>query len=73
MFPHPTVVNPNLSRLTMNIVKFFEKSEIRFVDHPKGKYGFGIVADDLAEVLGHSNSRMMSEPIKEKWRENLEN
>jgi prophage antirepressor-like protein len=57
----------------MNIVKFFEKSEIRFVDHPKGKYGFGIVADDLAEVLGHSNSRMMSEPIKEKWRENLEN
>ena len=53
----------------MNIVKFFEKSEIRFVDHPEGKYGFGIVADDLAEVLEASSGKDISRSVKDKdWK-----
>lgn len=47
----------------MNIVKFFEKSEIRFVDHPEKKFDFGIIATDLASTLDHSDTSMMCRSI----------
>lgn len=47
-----------------NLTTFaFDSQDIRFVTHPEGKYAFGIVAEDLATVLEHSNSRMMTEPL----------
>ena len=31
----------------MGIVQYFNNPEIRFVDHPEGKYEFGIVATNM--------------------------
>ena len=39
----------------MNIVKAFQSSQVRFVEHPEGKYAFGIVALDLAMILESSS------------------
>ena len=55
-------------KMTDSIIKLFDNSEIRFVDHPEGKFGFGIVAEDMAKVLEHSNSRAMSEAIDVEWK-----
>ena len=52
----------------MNILAVFENFEIRFVEHPEEKYGFGIVADDLATILDHSNSRSMSDSVDSDWK-----
>lgn len=41
----------------MSNLQLFGRSEIRFVEHPEGKYGFGIVATDLASALGIINHR----------------
>jgi len=54
--------------MTDSIVKLFEKSEIRFVPHPDKTIRFGIIADDLAKVLEHSNSRSMADTVKDKWK-----
>lgn len=57
--------------LDQNITLFqqqFEQSEVRFVSHPEGKYEFGIVATDLANVLEHSNSRALCESIEDEWK-----
>jgi prophage antirepressor-like protein len=51
-----------------SIVKVFGQSEIRFVEHPENKYEFGMVADDLADVLDHSNSRVMTDSVDSEWK-----
>ncbi len=50
----------------MNIVKLFSHSEIRFVTDPSQKYGFGIVTNDLANVLEIVNPRDMS--TEDEWK-----
>jgi prophage antirepressor-like protein len=50
----------------MNIVKVFDNSEIRFVEHPEGIYSFGIVATDLAAILEIQNSHQL--PVDDNWK-----
>lgn len=52
----------------MSIIQVFGQSEIRFVEHPDRKFEFGIVADDMAAILGHSNSRMMADSVDNEWK-----
>jgi len=52
----------------MSNIQVFANSEIRFVDHPENKFGFGIVAADIAKVLNHSNSRLMTEFVDDEWK-----
>ncbi len=52
----------------MDIVRAFKTFEVRFVDHPTKKYGFGIIATDMAQVLEHTDPSMMCKPIKDKWK-----
>lgn len=52
----------------MNIVQVFGNSEIRFVDHPKQKFDFGIVADDMATILEHSDTSMMCKGVDGEWK-----
>ena len=52
----------------MNSLQVFDSLEIRFVEHPDGKYEFGMVADDLAKVLEHTNSRVMADGIDDDWK-----
>ena len=51
-----------------SIVKVFESADIRFVDHPEGKYGFGIMADDLAIVLDASSGTNLARSTEEEWK-----
>lgn len=46
----------------------FEESMIRFVEHPKGTYEFGIVAKDLAVALEYSQAYEMLKLVKEKYK-----
>jgi anti-repressor protein len=50
MFPHPTVVNPNTSRLTMNIVKFFEFDQVQIRTVTIG-FDLWFVAQDICRIL----------------------
>lgn len=52
----------------MNSLQVFDNLEIRFVEHPNGKYEFGMVADDLAKVLEHTNSRTMVDSVDADWK-----
>ena len=54
--------------MTNLIQQQFEQAAIRFVPHPEGKYEFGILAEDLAKILEHSNSRVMSDGVKDIWK-----
>ena len=53
----------------MSIVQYFSNSEIRFVDHPEGKYEFGIIANDLAAVLdAESDGRKIARSVDDQWK-----
>lgn len=52
----------------MNIVQAFENHSIRFVEHPEKGYEFGIVADDLASVLGASSGKDIARSVEEEWK-----
>jgi len=52
----------------MHSLQVFDGLDIRFVEHPDGKYEFGMVADDLAKVLEHTNSRTMTDSIDGDWK-----
>ena len=52
----------------MNIVHVFENKDFRFVNDPDGIYDFGIIANDLAKVLEHSDVSMMTRSVKGKWK-----
>lgn len=53
----------------MSIVQYFGNSEIRFVDHPEGKYEFGMVANDLAAVLdAESDGRKIARSVDDQWK-----
>jgi len=45
----------------------FDSLPIRFVEHPEGKYGFGIVAEDLAIVLEASDGRNLVRSLCSDW------
>lgn len=52
----------------MDIVQHFDNSEVRFVDHPEGKYEFGIVAADLAAVLNaEENGHKFTRSVDDEW------
>jgi very-short-patch-repair endonuclease len=51
------------------LIKAFEKSEVRFVPHPEGKYAFGILAIDLALQLGSTaNGSRFSRSVDEEYK-----
>jgi prophage antirepressor-like protein len=50
----------------MSIVQVFGNSEIRFVDHPEGKFEFGIVAADMAATLDVQNTHQL--PVDDEWK-----
>lgn len=52
----------------MNIIQHFGNSEIRFIDHPENKFEFGIVADDMAAILEHSDTSMMCKGVDGEWK-----
>lgn len=52
----------------MSIVQYFSNSEVRFVDHPEGKFEFGIVADDLAVVLEASSGKDIARYVDDDWK-----
>ena len=53
----------------MSIVQYFDNSEVRFVDHPEGKYEFGIVASDLAAVLGAEvDGHKIARSVDDEWK-----
>ncbi len=52
----------------MNIVKLFENFEIRFVPDPIRPNGFGIVAIDLATVLGIQRTNDIASVVDDKWK-----
>lgn len=52
----------------MSIVKVFDSANIRFVDHPEGKYDFGIVADDLAFILEASSGANLARSVEDEWK-----
>lgn len=53
----------------MSIVQYFSNSKIRFVDHPEGKYEFGIIANDLAAVLdAESDGRKIARSVDDQWK-----
>ena len=52
----------------MSIVQYFSNSEIRFVDHPEGKYEFGIVATDMATILGIQRVNDLVSSVDEDWK-----
>ena len=52
----------------MSIIQYFSNSEVRFVDHPEGKYEFGIVADDLAVVLEASSGKDIARYVDDDWK-----
>ena len=52
----------------MSIVQYFGNSEIRFVDHPEGKYEFGIVADDMAAILEASAGKDIARYVDNEWK-----
>lgn len=51
-----------------NIVKVFEQFEIRFVEHPEGKFDFGIVAEDMAMVLEASSGANLARSVDDEWK-----
>lgn len=51
----------------MSIIQVFGQSEVRFVDHPDGKYEFGVVADDLADVLAASSGKDIARSVDGDW------
>ena len=53
----------------MSIVQYFDNSEVRFIDHPEGKYEFGIVASDLAAVLGAEvDGHKIARSVDDEWK-----
>ena len=54
--------------MTDSIVKLFDSSEIRFVNHPENKFAFGIVATDMGAVLDHTDPSMMVKGVDEDWK-----
>ncbi len=52
----------------MSIIQVFGQSEVRFVEHPEGKYAFGVVADDLAAVLDASSGKDVARSVDEEWK-----
>lgn len=53
----------------MNTIKVFEQLNIRFVDHPEGKYEFGIVSSDLACVLGlNHDGHKIARSVDDEWK-----
>ena len=52
----------------MSIVQYFSNSEIRFVDHPEGKYEFGIVATDMATILNLDPKQTNKMPVDDEWK-----
>ena len=52
----------------MNIVQYFNNSEIRFVSHPEGKFEFGIVADDMAAILEASAGKDIARYVDNEWK-----
>ena len=53
----------------MSIVQYFGNSEIRFVDHPEGKYEFGIVATDMATILNLDPKQTHKmPPVDDEWK-----
>ena len=52
----------------MSIVQYFSNSEIRFVDHPERKYEFGIVATDMATILGIQRVNDLVSSVDEDWK-----
>lgn len=53
----------------MNIVQVFGNSEIRFVDHPENKFEFGIVAADIAFVLGsETDGHKIARSVDDEWK-----
>lgn len=51
-----------------SIIKLFNNSEIRFVDHPEGKFEFGIVADDMAKVLEAHSGKDIARSVDDDWK-----
>jgi prophage antirepressor-like protein len=47
----------------------FDSLPIRFVEHPEGKYGFGIVAIDLAVAIeSEENGSKLSRSVRPEWK-----
>ena len=54
--------------MTDSIVKLFDSSEIRFVNHPENKFAFGIVAADMALVLELDPKQTNKMPVDDEWK-----
>lgn len=52
----------------MSNLQVFDQHEIRFVEHPEGKYGFGIVAADLATVLEIQRTNDLTSGLDEEYK-----
>lgn len=53
----------------MSIVHYFDQHNIRFVDHPEGKYAFGIVAVDMSMVLeGERDGSKIARSVDDDWK-----
>lgn len=51
------------------LIKAFDNNELRFVEHPEGKYAFGIVAIDMAQNFGSTmNGSRFARPVKDKYK-----
>jgi prophage antirepressor-like protein len=57
-----------MSNIQSSLVKLFSQSEIRFVSDESGKFEFGIVADDLAKAIEHSDTSTMSNAVDEDYK-----
>jgi hypothetical protein len=46
----------------------FSQSPVQFVDHPQGTYSFGIVADDLAAIVGAPSGADLARSVDDQWK-----
>jgi very-short-patch-repair endonuclease len=53
----------------MSSLQLFGELEFRFVEHPEGKYGFGMYADDLAIMLEASSGKDIIRCVDETWKD----
>lgn len=51
-----------------SIIKSFQNAEVRFVDHPTGKYAFGVVAIDVAISLDYSKPNNFAELVDDEYK-----
>jgi len=53
----------------MSLAPFtFNSQEVEFVEHSTSKYAFGMVADDLAKIIGASSGREIARSICTEWK-----